>query len=98
MSKVFKSIKVSQEICDQIDKRFNTINDIYKMKRPIIILEISGGVLQRVESTVPIVYYLIDRDNIKSGEEFPEVLDFLEEDSIIPTNEELPVYLKSKSK
>jgi hypothetical protein len=56
------------------------------MEKPTIIIEIKGGVLQRVESTIPIFYYLIDRDNIDSGDEFPTVHDWLEEDGIIPTD------------
>lgn len=56
------------------------------MEKPTVIIEIEGGVLQRVASTVPIFYYLIDRDNIKEGDEFPSIHEYSEQNEIIPTN------------
>lgn len=67
------------------------------MEKPTIIIEIEGGNLQRVSSTIPIFYYLIDRDNINAGDKFPELTDYMEEDDIISTDTRMSIaeHLKS---
>lgn len=66
-------------------------------ERPTIIIEIEGGCLKAVSSTIPIFYYLVDRDNIGAGDEFPEGTDYMENDVLIGLDKSTSVvdYLKS---
>ena len=43
-----------------------------KIKIPAILIEVSGGLVQRIASEGKVKVYLIDHDNLKEGGENPE--------------------------
>jgi hypothetical protein len=55
-----------------------------------VMITIRGGVLQSVTSTEPIMYNLVDHDNIEAGDECST--DFVRED-FLRTEEDMKLYI-----
>ena len=52
------------------------------MDKPKLIIEIRGGVLQTVHANQEIQFIVVDWDNIKDGDDFPDEFDVEEQDEL----------------
>lgn len=49
-----------------------------------VILEVEGGIVKNVISTEPLEYIIVDWDNLKAGDEFPDMDSFRDDIIITP--------------